>query len=340
MPVLPAVASSMEVSVPAWHLRGFLACLPVALVVSFATTFGHDPSPAAVLTPLGLPVVAGLGWLVLRRSGLHRHQRSLLLWPSTVGLLMIVLNLTTPHAAVNLLGLFVLAFLYLGLCQPPRTAWWGIVPTLPTYLWILGLDHDTLLVRAPLAVLIWYFVCELPARLLQALREQGTELGRLAATDPLTGLSNRTRLDPMLASLDAGDAVAFLDLDHFKRYNDAFGHPAGDELLRDFAACLRDAGRSGDRLFRYGGEEFVLVLPGTTPAGAAAVLRRVAERWEASRPDVTFSAGVASGAGDDPLGAADALLYRAKREGRDRVVVDDGTDPGTAEASVPQGTGS
>jgi diguanylate cyclase (GGDEF)-like protein len=330
----------MEVSVQAWHLRGFLACLPVALIVSFATTFGHDPTVAGVLTPLGLPVVAGLGWVVLRRLGLHQHQRSLLLWPTTVGLLMVVLNMTTPHAAVNLLGLFVLAFLYLGLCQPPRTAWWGIVPTLPVYLWILGVEHDTLLVRAPLAVLIWFFVCELPARLLEALREQGAELGRLAATDPLTGLSNRTRLDPTIAGLGSADSVALIDLDHFKRFNDAFGHPAGDGLLRDFAACLRDSARSADGVFRYGGEEFVLVLPGTTPEASAGVLRRVAERWHASHPDVTFSAGVVSGAGEDRLGAADALLYRAKREGRDRVLVEDGTDPGGAEASLPQGAGS
>jgi diguanylate cyclase (GGDEF)-like protein len=329
----------MEATVRAWHLRGFLASVPATFLVVLGIVASHDATVRGVLAALVLPVVAGAAWLVLRWLGLATRQRSLLIWPAAVLLLMVVLNLTTPVAAVNLLGLFVLAFLYVGLSQPPGTAWWCVLLVLPAYVWIIGVDHDTVLVRTPLAVLIWIFVCELPARLLAALRQQAEALARSAATDPLTGLANRAHLDGTLDGLGPQDALVLVDLDHFKRFNDAYGHLAGDDLLRDFADALRAATRATDMVVRYGGEEFLVVMPRTTTAEAVAVLERFAPAWHEAGPGVTFSAGVAP-AGEGALQEADDRLYRAKAAGRARVVADDGVDPGAAEASLPRGTGA
>jgi diguanylate cyclase (GGDEF)-like protein len=116
--------------------------------------------------------------------------------------------------------------------------------------------------------------------------------------------------------------VARLDLDHFKAYNDRHGHLAGDRLLRAAAAAWSGSLRGTDVLARWGGEEFALLLPDCDAPGATALI----ERLRGTLPDaVTFSAGVAtSGGGEEPralMDAADRALYRAKAEGRDRVVV-------------------
>ncbi len=165
------------------------------------------------------------------------------------------------------------------------------------------------------------------ATALQALlREQ-------AMHDPLTGLLNRRALVERhgheTRDAPAPLALVVLDLDHFKRINDTHGHPAGDAVLRDFAAALRSGLRGGDALFRLGGEEFALLLPGATAAQAAARvegLRTIVSRWQLGQlgEAVTFSAGVAvGGAGplDKLLAAADEALYLAKRNGRNRTEV-------------------
>lgn len=161
-----------------------------------------------------------------------------------------------------------------------------------------------------------------------------------ASVDALTGLFNRHWLDDMLARLMArarrvdGQALALLliDVDHFKAYNDAHGHVAGDHALRTVAQCLRAALRPTDLLARYGGEEFVVLLPGAAepPAQEVAERLRLAVRAAAivhpsgsALPGVTVSIGVAqlpaAGSADAFLEAADQALYRAKHAGRDRV---------------------
>ncbi len=117
------------------------------------------------------------------------------------------------------------------------------------------------------------------------------------------------------------------DLDHFKTINDLHGHPAGDEVLRRFAALLRQAARSSDLCCRYGGEEFLLLLPGMDKTGALAraeSLRQTLAAAPGGVAPVTASFGVASfpADGDDAralVQAADAALYRAKHGGRNRV---------------------
>ncbi|NYD21592.1 diguanylate cyclase (GGDEF)-like protein [Kineococcus aurantiacus] len=161
-------------------------------------------------------------------------------------------------------------------------------------------------------------------RQLLALAAVSSQFERAAVTDPLTGLPNRRGMRSLLVAVPPGTAVALLDLDGFKGVNDQRGHAAGDELLRGFAGVLRRACRHTDRPARWGGEEFLLLLPGTDAERAAVVLEHVRATW-AQVSDVTFSAGIACvrewESAEEVLDRADAALYAAKRGGRDQVVV-------------------
>ena len=162
---------------------------------------------------------------------------------------------------------------------------------------------------------------------------------RLAVTDGLTGVFNRRYLDTTLDEelSRAGRhgrplTIAMIDIDHFKRFNDAHGHQAGDRLLRDLTKVMGQNVRAEDRIARYGGEEFVIILP-ETPLGdgvlAAEKLRQVAaDRFpvgDGRTFPVTISIGLATFPGEGTTGTelirqADKRLYRAKAEGRNRVV--------------------
>jgi len=165
----------------------------------------------------------------------------------------------------------------------------------------------------------------------------------LAVTDPLTGLYNRRYMESHVTSLveqalARGKPLALLvvDIDYFKAVNDMHGHDAGDDVLREFATRLKKSIRGIDLACRYGGEEFVVVMPETDVAVAAIVAERIRRRI-AGEPfairsgtaalDVTISVGIAalSGVSDTPaaiIKRADQALYRAKRDGRNRVVAD------------------
>jgi diguanylate cyclase (GGDEF)-like protein/PAS domain S-box-containing protein len=173
-------------------------------------------------------------------------------------------------------------------------------------------------------------------RLREALRNQSIR-------DPLTGLYNRRYLEEMLeretrraVRAEQGLGVLMLDLDHFKKFNDTYGHDAGDSVLRDVASFLLKSVRAEDIVCRFGGEEFVVILPAaslqTTQARAERIRARLREltvlHQGQSLGMVTVSVGVAElpQHGTSPkvlLEAADAALYQAKRKGRDRVVVAD-----------------
>jgi diguanylate cyclase (GGDEF)-like protein len=160
----------------------------------------------------------------------------------------------------------------------------------------------------------------------------------LVNVDALTGLANRRRLDGDLngtlrAILSEGQSVAFamVDVDHFKKFNDTFGHPAGDSLLRQVAEAISAAVRQRDVVYRYGGEEFSVLLPGASPSEARLVAERI--RWAVenrqmrgehgqSVGSVTVSIGLSCRTDLDTsalVAAADSALYRAKHEGRNRV---------------------
>lgn len=163
------------------------------------------------------------------------------------------------------------------------------------------------------------------------------ELRKRVGTDPLTGLYNRRFLDELGAReivrarrLFQPLTAAFIDADKFKSINDTYGHPAGDAVLRGLGPAIRKALRATDLLGRYGGEELVLLLPGTTLAQAAPVLERLRQEIEAmvipelNGRQVTASIGAAQLLPSDSdiaalLARADAALYRAKESGRNRV---------------------
>lgn len=154
------------------------------------------------------------------------------------------------------------------------------------------------------------------------------EVELLARSDPLTGLPNRRAIGEQLpremARARRGETplcLAIIDLDHFKAYNDGRGHLAGDAVLRACAVAWDSKLRGEDTIVRYGGEEFLVVLPDCTLENAAEIVERLRT---ATPDDQTCSAGLAcwdsAETMDDLLERADSALYRAKREGRDRLV--------------------
>lgn len=162
---------------------------------------------------------------------------------------------------------------------------------------------------------------------------------RASQEDALTGVPNRAavlaRLDAALAHAGHRPCVALIDLDHFKQINDRHGHPAGDEVLRDFARRLRDSMRRSDACGRYGGEEFIVVLDELTLPQAQDVIQRLLQHTRSAQPlpavpalRYTFSAGLVQAmpgeARDALVARADAALYAAKHAGRDRCVVQPG----------------
>jgi diguanylate cyclase (GGDEF)-like protein len=176
-----------------------------------------------------------------------------------------------------------------------------------------------------------------------------------ANSDSLTGLMTRRGLESTVRDLYATAtpySVAYGDLDHFKRLNDTFGHAAGDRSLRTFSQVLRDSLRPADIAGRYGGEEFVIILPDCPVPEAQQVLERVRERLAerivvADLPPFTVSFGVASSdqaaTFDEVVALADAALLSAKAGGRDQVVASGGgaqtTSPGINGAHRRPGTG-
>jgi diguanylate cyclase (GGDEF)-like protein len=155
-----------------------------------------------------------------------------------------------------------------------------------------------------------------------------SRLQRVARTDDLTGLANRRSWDEHLRreiewAKRSGTplAVAILDLDHFKQFNDRHGHPAGDRLLKEVSASWERAIRATDILARYGGEEFALLMPATEAEEAFAILERLRSAMPSTQ---RVSAGLVSWGGDEDdasiVARADAALYAAKAAGRDRVL--------------------
>ncbi|MGH7475746.1 MAG: diguanylate cyclase [Longimicrobiales bacterium] len=181
-------------------------------------------------------------------------------------------------------------------------------------------------------------------RLQDELEEKNRELEQLSISDGLTGLFNHRHIHEELheefeRTQRSGDglAVAMFDLDHFKQVNDTYGHQAGDRVLQELASILRQTAREIDKLGRYGGEEFIVILPETDLENAETFADRVRQHVErhsfplARREGLhmTISAGIAAYPHPHVEDAralverADAALYAAKREGRNRVVRED-----------------
>jgi diguanylate cyclase (GGDEF)-like protein/PAS domain S-box-containing protein len=166
------------------------------------------------------------------------------------------------------------------------------------------------------------------------LEEANRHLQELAVTDGLTGLLNhRAMQDELIIATNKSAtwglpvSVALLDVDHFKKFNDAFGHQAGDQVLTQLAVHLRAAVREGDIVARYGGEEFCVIFPDTLAEDAAIVCERIRKQVQSSEWEhrkVTVSIGFSSGVGvkdqQELIRQADQALYQAKAAGRNCVV--------------------
>lgn len=167
-------------------------------------------------------------------------------------------------------------------------------------------------------------------------------------TDALTGVCNRRALDDTLASLvamknryDLHFSVALFDIDHFKKINDSQGHLAGDQVLKAVAKLIEQTARDTDVVTRYGGEEFVVIMPQTDLRGAAVFAERMRGQTEREL-GVTISGGVTAALGEGEgaaaiLERADAALYAAKQAGRNRTFIHDGDE---MRPNLPKAAGS
>jgi diguanylate cyclase (GGDEF)-like protein len=195
-----------------------------------------------------------------------------------------------------------------------------------------ALDHRQTLVAAAALILSTVILSG-------ALVESDRAHRRRSTLDPLTGLFNRNALEQRLAELNGqpcnhdeglSHALLLCDLDHFKRVNDQLGHAAGDAVLQDVAYTMRAALQAGDTIYRVGGEEILVILPGATREDAVEIGERLRREVHDRRPvgvQVTVSIGVAVSEPDvvdtdDLVVRADAALYAAKASGRDTVFVD------------------
>lgn len=180
--------------------------------------------------------------------------------------------------------------------------------------------------------------------------DQRERLEHLATVDPLTGVKNRRSMDEELNLAAAYAertglpyALVMLDIDHFKKVNDEYGHGVGDVVLVDLVTLVQQHTRKSDQLFRYGGEEFVLLLPGVDGDGLTAVMNNLQHvmRKKIKHPGGAISAsfGVAllnhGESVDSWLRRADSALYEAKETGRDKVVFSNNTS--TSNTSQPAG---
>lgn len=214
---------------------------------------------------------------------------------------------------------------------PVRFTSWMVAAELPVSMALADVNRLRLTVigfAAPLAVVLLAGAWLLNTTLRFWERAEA-EVRRLAAIDPLTGIYNRRSWDEHLERELARArrerrplSLLMIDLDHFKRFNDARGHPAGDQLLAQTATVWRSMIRATDILARYGGEEFAIALPDCSPDDAVLI----ADRLRSAMPlGQTCSAGVACWDGQEAaaglVARADRALYQAKEQGRNRVVI-------------------
>tara|TARA_R110002167_G_scaffold56558_8_gene160537 strand:+ start:4715 stop:5854 length:1140 start_codon:yes stop_codon:yes gene_type:complete len=247
-------------------------------------------------------------------------QSDLLVCYSFLPFLIIVMHCIFPLTLMEGVGLatFTIALLSLGkLFQGTLFSFRGLAD-----LWLMILI---------MGVAVWAQLSQLHMKL---------RLFNEATTDPLTGLLNRRTLMKQLnyvqkQSLRSGRPVALMmmDLDHFKQVNDRYGHQSGDRVLELFADILRQQVRSSDYVARFGGEEFLVVLPDATQDAALQLAERILANCRsltvtlADRREIRFSVSIGAGqlsgelAVEASLSQVDAALYQAKSQGRDRVVL-------------------
>ena len=317
-----ATAAGPEFARISWHRAGASGTLVGLVLMMLAAGLTGDllsPADAVFFVAAAAAVL-----LIHRGVRAHRSRGWWFVWP-LLGLALInIFNFVDADAAKQVAGLFYVVFLFAGLTQPRGRS----LVMLPLALYglsqILDLPPSTTVVRVCVAAFGWAVTAELPALMLRRLVAQQKVLETNAETDALTGLRNRHGLEELLADTRGNAFLVLLDLDHFKRYNDTYGHLAGDQVLADFAAMLLRQSRTKDYVIRYGGEEFLIVLTGVEQRMAERIVARWADEWSSNPYGITFSAGITDSSGPESLGRADALLYAAKSAGRNRIRVEIG----------------
>jgi diguanylate cyclase (GGDEF)-like protein len=279
-----------------------------------------------------LEAVIIVGILLAVRSAWRGHDLDRL------GVAM-TLTITTGGCAVAALSPVGLYWLFPILMAGAFLApfWWALPAFAGTVAFLLW--HGDALAHSgqPLAVLAAMGVnCAFAAVFARHAGNRRAQLEVLARRDPLTGAGNRRALDDALAAaVDDSDGtrppatLLLLDLDHFKAINDRHGHEVGDRVLREFVLRVQRSVRATDRLFRFGGEEFVLLLDHADERAVERVFlqirARLAEHGGLAGMPVTVSGGAAQRFPDESverwLARADAALYAAKQQGRDRLVL-------------------
>lgn len=335
----------------------FLICL----VIQFAAVMAGRADLSAALF-LSVFILMGLGafYLAIRSGWSGKFQDPAVTMPQAV-FAIITLTLAygiNPFVRAMMPMIMALVLVFGAFILPPRRCrqlGWLAVASLAFVMlacssaWPEKFDPTTeafsFLMSAIVLPVIAFLAGEL-SELRHKLQMQKHELRdvldkvRLLAThDELTGLPNRRQALEIFALEErkahrqqASLCIGILDIDHFKQINDTRGHQAGDEALRMFSNILCNPLRAGDVLARWGGEEFMLLLPATTVNEAEHVIERMRQRcadpknWsEHPELQVTFSAGLSAHVQDEPLdravARADAALYQAKKTGRNRLVV-------------------
>lgn len=324
---MPAVPSSDAEPGLRHELQVWIGRIGIVALVLIAALRFVAQQPVAAWLDLGWAagLALALAWL---------HWRGPTAW---MGPALAALSLAVSMAKVDLLGMPGLFWLFpvmLGaFAIAPRPWAGGLALGATLYAGVRSAEFTTFEVGASFvagAVLVTV-VAWIGVAYSERLRRR---LEHMASQDALTGAGNRRAFEAMLRRL-AGKridhrsyALALLDLDHFKQVNDRDGHAAGDRALSEFARLVRQLVRPQDRLYRFGGEEFVLVMPDIAADDAAGLMdlvnAAVRQKVRVRDRPLTVSIGLAMHCPGETaeawLARADAALYRAKGEGRDRVV--------------------
>ncbi|RIJ70543.1 GGDEF domain-containing protein [Nakamurella silvestris] len=304
-----------------YHLIGAVGVTSLAVIMA-AASLAAGSEHVNRMPPL-LLVWCGIGWGYFALARRHRSPAWWLVWPVLYILQVATFDWFDPYTGPLVIGLFYIAFVYAGLTQPPGRSLWLLPAALGSLWLIIDISWERAAVRVAIAAVTYSVAAELPARLLRSLKGAQDRLAAAVATDPLTGAQNRRLLTNHLGTHEGSAYLVMVDLDHFKGYNDTRGHVAGDELLVDFAQMLRDNSRADDIIVRFGGEEFLVILPAMDRQGTEATVRRWQTIWSGHHSGLTFSAGIARHDGIEAVANADRGLYAAKAAGRDRAVTVD-----------------
>lgn len=348
----PAAKSARELGSFCWRMIAllYLVLAAAALVVANAPATLFPGTEGSALNWLAL--VSGLVAAGLLSLPAHQPNRNLLVVPALLAAGLIALaSFFSGGWGSPLPALYFPLIVLCVVCLPPRLAAPSVGLTLTASLSPqLYAPDASLLVRQLLILVPVYILLAFVARYaaihwarseyegeFRKMRKLKDRIRREVYMDHLTGVSNRAHFEERLEEelkrvrrLGGSAVLMFIDVDDFKQVNDSYGHRTGDEVLKLVARTLRSNARQIDEVARYGGDEFVVLMPGTSPEGARNFFERIRKEIAGrSRQTfgfpITFSAGAVkfspeTGNSARLLDAADEAMYTAKRRGKDRLL--------------------